>query len=55
MLLQVALPRVLNSVGKLFTFAALLKILVIAHGAVPWSSKSPCDHPRLLEYAILQR
>jgi hypothetical protein len=47
-LLQVALPGVLNSAGKLFTFAALLKILVIAHGAVPWSSKSPCEDLRLL-------
>ena len=34
--MQVALPGVLNSAGKIFTFAALLKILVIAHGAVPW-------------------
>ena len=38
--MQVALPRLLNSAGKMFTFAGILKILFVAHGAVPWAGES---------------
>ncbi|CAK0786696.1 hypothetical protein CVIRNUC_009910 [Coccomyxa viridis] len=37
---SVALPRLLNSAGKMFTFAGILKILFVAHGAVPWAGIS---------------
>lgn len=49
--LQVALPRVLNSAGRIFTLAGLLKILVIAHGAVPWSGEL-CPWSILLSLCI---
>ena len=39
-MMQVALPHLLNSAGKMFTFAGILKILFVAHGAVPWAGES---------------
>ena len=40
--MQVALPLWVNTPGKVFCLAGLLKILVIVWGAVPWAGDTCC-------------